>query len=219
MNFLAHIFLSGDHPEVKLGNFFGDFVKGNQLDRFPERVRQGILLHRKIDSFTDSHPVFRESVQLLRPAFGRYAGIMADMYYDHLLAISFQQYSVKPLQRFARNFYFHALLRYPLLPPRIKRFIFHFVTTNRLHKYASYEGLQASLEIMRDRKSKAIQPEVAVVVLDQYFTELSSHFTLFFPEMIQFVQNELIRINVTFENHTYDATRNTNTTNSVQIKW
>jgi len=218
MNFLAHIFLSGDHLEVKLGNFFGDFVKGNQLDRFPERVRQGIVLHRKIDSFTDAHPVFRESVQLLRPAFGRYAGIMADMYYDHLLAVSFQQYSVKQLRSFARNFYFHALLRYPLLPPRIKRFIFHFVTTNRLHKYASYGGLKASLEIMRDRKSKAIQPEVAVVVLDQYYANLSTHFSVFFPEMIEFVQNELSVLNLTYENHVNDTARSHNNTTSVQIR-
>ncbi len=218
MNFLAHIFLSGDNPEVKLGNFFGDFVKGNQLDRFPERVRQGIVLHRKIDSYTDAHPVFRESVQLLKPAFGRYAGVMADMYYDYLLAVSFQQYSVKPLRSFARNFYFNALLRYPLLPPRIKRFIFHFVSTNRLQRYASFDGLQASLEIMRTRKSGAIQPEVAIVVLKQYLDELEAHFSLFFPEMIQFVQNELSVLNLTYENHVNDTACSHTSTNSVHIK-
>ena len=217
MNFLAHIFLSGDNPEVKLGNFFGDFVKGNQLDRFPERVRQGIVLHRQIDSYTDAHPVFRESVQLLKPAFGRYAGVMVDMYYDHLLAVTFHRYSVKPLRSFARNFYFHALLRYPLLPPRIKRFIFHFVSTNRLQRYASFDGLQASLEIMRTRKSGAIQPEVAIVVLKQYLDELETHFSIFFPEMILFVQNELITLNLTFENHAYCPVRNNTSSNFVHI--
>jgi acyl carrier protein phosphodiesterase len=191
LNFLAHIFLSGDNPEVKLGNFFGDFVKGSQLDHFPVRVKQGILMHRRIDEFTDNHPVFKESVLLLKPAFGRYAGIMADMYYDHLLAVSFDQYSKLPLRRFACQFYFHALLRYPLLPPRIKRFIFHFVSTNRLVKYASYDGLQASLEIMRTRKSAAIQPEVAIVVLDKHFSELQHQFEAFFPEIMAFAGDEL----------------------------
>ena len=201
MNFLAHIFLSGDHPEVKLGNFFGDFVKGSQFDRFPERVRQGIVLHRKIDSYTDAHPLFRESVQLLRPSFGRYSGIMVDMYYDHLLAISFQQYSNKPLRSFARNFYFHALLRYPLLPPRIKRFIFHFVSTNRLNQYVSYDGLQDSLEIMRARKSGAIQPELAIEILDLYYVELEQMFALFFPELMHYVHLELSMLNLPYENH------------------
>lgn len=189
MNYLAHIFLSGPNPEVKLGNFFGDFVKGSQFDHFPENVQKGIILHRKIDEFTDNHPVFRETVQLLRPHFGRYAGIMADMYYDHLLAVSFHRYSEVSLRCFAYHFYFHALLRYPMLPPRIKRFIFHFVSTNRLQQYATYQGLQASLEIMRDRKSSAIQPELAITVLQANWEELNNHFHRFFPEIIQFTTN------------------------------
>lgn len=191
MNYLAHIFLSGSHPEVKLGNFFGDFVKGSQFDHFPLRVRQGILLHRKIDEYTDAHPVFRETVGLLKPEFGRYSGIMADMYYDHLLAVSFDRYSDVSLRCFAYSFYFHALLRYPLLPPRIKRFIFHFVTTNRLQQYASYRGLQTSLEIMRDRKSSAFQPELAIEVLDRNFDEMNDQFHRFFPQIQQFAGNEL----------------------------
>lgn len=189
MNYLAHIFLSGPHPEVKLGNFFGDFVKGSQFNHFPEKVQKGIILHRKIDEFTDAHPVFRETVQLLKSDFGRYAGIMADMYYDHLLAVSFSRYSEVSLQCFACSFYFHALLRYPLLPPRVKRFIFHFVTTNRLQQYATYQGLQSSLEIMRRHKSSAIQPELAIEVLDRHFDEMNNQFHRFFPDIIQFTTN------------------------------
>jgi len=189
MNYLAHIFLSGPNPEVKLGNFFGDFVKGSQFDHFPENVQKGIILHRKIDEFTDNHPVFRETVQLLKPDFGRYAGIMADMYYDHLLAVSFRFYSEVSLRCFAYHFYFHALLNYRMLPPRIKRFIFHFVSTNRLQQYATYQGLQSSLEIMRNRKSSAIQPELAITVLDANWEELNKQFHRFFPEIIQFATN------------------------------
>jgi acyl carrier protein phosphodiesterase len=191
LNFLAHIFLSGDSPEVKLGNFFGDFVKGNQLNNYPDGIRKGILLHRKIDEFTDNHPVFRQTVLLLRPSFGRYAGIMADMYYDHLLAVSFEQYSVRSLKCFSLHFYFYALLRYPVLPKRIKRFVFHFVGTDRLGKYASKEGLKDSLEIMRRRKSSAIQPNLAIKVLDAHYLILEMHFKAFFPELIQFVEDEL----------------------------
>mgnify|MGYP000843925235 CR=1 FL=1 len=191
VNYLAHIFLSGNHPEIQLGNFFGDFVKGTQFHHFPKRVREGIVLHRKIDEYTDSHPVFRETVHLLKPDFGRYAGIMADMYYDHLLAVSFHRYSEVSLRCFAYNFYFHALLRYPMLPPRIKRFIFHFVSTNRLQQYATYRGLQTSLEIMRDRKSSAFQPELAIRVLDSNFNEMNQQFHRFFPDIVRYSAEEL----------------------------
>lgn len=191
MNFLAHIFLSGNDPEVKLGNFFGDFVKGSSYNNFPERIKKGILLHRRIDEFTDNHIEFKKSVNLLKPRFGRYSGIMADMYYDHFLAADFHNYSSVSLNCFAYNFYMHALLRYPLLPTRIKRFIFHFAGSNRLRKYASKEGLQESLEIMRNRKSAAFQPELAIEVLTEYCNELESHFQYFFPEIIQFADSEL----------------------------
>lgn len=201
LNYLAHIFLSGDHPEVKLGNFFGDFVKGNQFEAFSPHIRQGILLHRRIDEFTDHHPEFRQAVGILRPHFARYSGIMADMYFDHFLASSFADYSTLSLSRFSCNFYFHALVRYPVLPDRIKRFIFHFTGSNRLKKYASLDGLQSSLQIMRDRKSAAIQPGLAIEMLQLHREELESHFARFFPELMVYAQSELDSQHYSYQSH------------------
>ena len=86
MNYLAHILLSGNDRRLQVGNFIGDFVKGTEYEQYPKRIKEGILLHRAIDSFTDNHPVFLETVDMLLPDFGRYSGIMADMFYDYLLA-------------------------------------------------------------------------------------------------------------------------------------
>jgi len=86
LNYLAHIYFSDSCRQVAVGNFIGDFVKGRGYKSYPSGIRKGILLHREIDHFTDNHPVFQETVALLRPSFGRYSGIMADMYYDYLLA-------------------------------------------------------------------------------------------------------------------------------------
>ena len=69
MNFLAHLYLSGEDDEVKLGNFIGDYVKGSKYLEYAEKIKKGILLHRKIDSFTDSHPLIKEASEAFRLAF------------------------------------------------------------------------------------------------------------------------------------------------------
>ena len=103
MNYLAHIYLSGDSKEIKVGNFIGDFVKGNQHQHFPEKVAYGIILHRRIDSFTDQHSAVRECIQLLRPGYGKYAGIVADIFFDHFLASNWKDYSMDSLHHFTKN--------------------------------------------------------------------------------------------------------------------
>ena len=90
MNYLVHIFLSGDDRRVQIGNFVGDAVKGRAYENYPLGFREGILLHREIDDYTDHHPVVREVVDMLRGGFGRYSGVLTDIYFDHLLARSFQ---------------------------------------------------------------------------------------------------------------------------------
>ncbi|MDR0667101.1 MAG: ACP phosphodiesterase [Prevotellaceae bacterium] len=147
MNYLAHIFLSSS-PAVQVGNFIGDFVKGQQVAQYPPDMQEGIWRHRAIDRFTDTHPVVLEARAALREPFGRYAGVLLDMYFDHLLAVRFSDYSTVGLSVFARRFYGSLWRRRRLLPPEVRRFMWHFILSNRLCRYASLEGLQGSLAIM-----------------------------------------------------------------------
>ena len=191
MNYLAHIFLSGNDSQLQIGNFIGDFVKGTKLNTYPTRIREGISLHRKIDSFTDSHPVVRETVAILRPTFGRYSGIIADMYFDYFLAINFYSYaSNKSLRIFAFRFYVHALINYRHLPERVRGFIFHFITTNRLHRYSTMDGLKKSLTIMANYKISAIKPQETIDFLIDNHTELEKLFHQFFPDLMEVVKQE-----------------------------
>ena len=180
MNYLAHIYFSGKNRKVAVGNFIGDFVKGNSYDKYPLSFQEGILLHREIDQFTDTHPIFRESVDLIRPSFGRYSGIMVDMYYDYLLASDFERYSNgQNLGKFSRNFYLSALLYYRWLPKKVKGFIFHFIRTNRLEEYATYDGLEYSLKIMSVYNSSAITPTLGIEVLAKNEAQLRKLFEIF----------------------------------------
>lgn len=194
MNYLSHIFLSGDNRQLQVGNFIGDFVKGKSHENYPPDIQRGILLHREIDRFTDSHPVFLETVEMLRPVFNRYSGIVADMYFDHFLASDFKKYhpsknsssnSSSNLRLFAYNFYLSALLNYPHLPHRVKGFIFHFIGTNRLMKYSTKEGLHQSLQIMSHYKSSAINPDLSISFLQANEEALKTLFERFMPEVIQ----------------------------------
>ena len=191
MNYLAHIFLSGTDHQLQIGNFIGDFVKGSHFNNYPNGIRDGIILHRKIDSFTDSHTLVNETVVLLRPTFGRYSAIITDMYFDYFLAVNFRTYShQKSLYLFSQRFYFFAFLNYRHLPHKVKRFIFHFTGTNRLYKYASLDGLRRSLEIMAAHKISAIDPDKTIAFLLENREELEYKFHQFFPDLIDYVKTE-----------------------------
>ncbi|OJV22371.1 MAG: ACP phosphodiesterase [Bacteroidetes bacterium 41-46] len=190
MNYLAHIYLSEGKRQLQVGNFIGDFVKGRKHEEYPKEIQMGILLHREIDKFTDCHPIFLETTELLRPTFGRYSGIIADMYFDYLLASDFKRYNKsRSLTLFAANFYLSAIIYYKWLPDRVKGFIFHFIWTNRLKQYSTYEGLEYSLRIMSHYKSSAINPELSISFLKDNEEVLRSRFNLFMPQAIDYVRS------------------------------
>jgi acyl carrier protein phosphodiesterase len=145
LNFLAHIYLSGDSDEIKVGNFIGDYVKGRNYENYPELVRKGILLHRKIDSYTDSHPIVIQSQRHLKKRFRRYSGVIVDIFYDHFLASEWNTFSKHPLRQYVINMYEALVGHYFLLPDEIKTFLPFFIINNWLESYTSIEGIEGVL--------------------------------------------------------------------------
>ena len=190
MNYLAHIFLSGNDRRVEIGNFIGDAVKGHSYELYPEAIRQGILLHRAIDGFTDNHMLVRKTVQDLKPYFGRYSAIVLDIFFDYMLASRFSDFSDMSLGKFSRRFYLALITNRRHLPHRIKRFMWHFIATDRLSRYADKEGIRRSLEIMVAYKHISISPLQAIEYLDEHEEHLRSIFNEVFKELQTYV-NEL----------------------------
>ena len=85
MNYLAHVYLSGANDLIKVGNFMADSVKGSQYLNYEKELQHGILLHRHIDSYTDAHPIYRQSKHRLHEKYGHYSGVIMDILYDHFL--------------------------------------------------------------------------------------------------------------------------------------
>jgi acyl carrier protein phosphodiesterase len=191
MNYLAHILLSGNDRRCQVGNFIGDFVKGNRYEDYPAKIRRGILLHRKIDSFTDSHPLVLDTVALLRPVFGRYSAIIVDVCFDHFLASGFGRYAPgRSLRCTAFNFYYACIRYHGSLPPRVKRFIWHFIGTNRLMRYGTIDGLHEAFTIMAGYKIPALQPDEIMAFLEQNRQRMEDNFARFFPQLMEYAAKE-----------------------------
>ena len=105
LNFLAHLYLSGSNSKIMIGNFIADHIKGNQFTHLGPEIQQGIKLHQKIDTFTDTHEVTRRSKRRLHKRYGLFAGIVIDIFYDHYLAKNWNDYSEIPLKVYVNSVY------------------------------------------------------------------------------------------------------------------
>lgn len=188
MNYLSHIYLSGDSEEIKIGNFIGDFVKGQQYLRYSPDVAKGIMLHRQIDLFTDSHDIVKECIKKLRPGFGKYSGIVIDIFLDHFLAANWQHYSFEMLPSFTKRFHAVLLSNFFLLPSQVKMFLPFLIQNKRLQSYISFDGIEKTLRIMVSRTSLPSEIEFAMKILEDEYDFFNQAFNRFFPEMIHFVE-------------------------------
>lgn len=190
MNYLAHIYLSGDSDEIKIGNFIGDYVKGIKYRNYPEQVAYGIRLHRNIDSFTDQHPLVKECINLLKPGYGRYAGIVTDVFFDHFLASNWKDYSPYTLRQFSKHAHAVFLSNFMLLPFRVKQFLPFLIQHKRLESYADRDNLLQVLEIMSNRTSLPANSHWAMQVLNEEYIRFETLFRSFFAELIDYVETD-----------------------------
>lgn len=190
MNYLSHIYLSGESEEIKLGNFIGDFVKGQQFLKYPPNVAKGILLHRQIDTFTDSHPIVNECIMKLRPGFGKHSGIVIDIFLDHFLAVNWHHYSFEKLPTFTKRFHAVLLSNFFQLPSQVKMFLPFLIQNKRLQSYASFGGIEKTLRIMAQRTSLPSETEFAIKILEDEYSFFNQAFNQFFPEIIRFVESK-----------------------------
>ncbi len=191
MNFLAHIYLSGQDPELKIGNFIADSVKGKKFLEYPKRISQGITLHRKIDSYTDSHEIVKQSISRLSPKYGRYSSVIVDILYDHFLAANWKDYSATPLEQYTLDFYDLLHDYYEILPQKIQNFLPYMIRDNWLLSYATISGIGSVLSGMNRRTKNRSKMNFAVIELEQYYTDFEKEFRSFFEELELFTKNEM----------------------------
>ena len=191
MNFLAHIYLSGEDDQVTIGNFIADGIKGKKYLKFPKKIQQGILLHRAIDSYTDAHYVVRQSTKRLHKNYGHYSGVIVDILYDHFLAKNWNKYHPQPLDEYVDDFYELLHDNYQTLPTRIQRMMPYMTSDNWLLSYATIPGISKILKGMNVRTKGVSKMNFAVLELEEFYEEFEEEFTTFFEELIAYSENKL----------------------------
>ncbi|GAA4385935.1 ACP phosphodiesterase [Hymenobacter koreensis] len=188
MNFLAHLLLSGPNDDLIVGNFAAEAVRGRAaVEAYAPAVQRGIRLHRLIDSFTDNHPVVRRSTARLRESgLGKWAGVVADVGYDHLLARNFASYTYdphEPLAAFSQRMYSVLQARHAELPERLQHMFRYMRQDDWLTNYARPEGLERALYgLSRRVPSGAVLATGAAAFLAER-AAYEADFAEFWPEL------------------------------------
>jgi acyl carrier protein phosphodiesterase len=191
MNFLAHLYLTRNHPEkVTIGNFMADAVKGNKaFENYDPETALGIRIHRAIDDYTDKHPMFKMGTRRLHPSYGKFAPIIMDIVYDHILASNWREYSWAPLQKFADDQYELIEKHYEILPERTKRWFKFMKQNNLLYEYANEERIEFVLRLIDRRTGGISGMGSAINEISFHKDEYTEEFHLFFKDIQQYLKN------------------------------
>lgn len=195
LNYLAHL-LVAEHTQTSLiGNFLGDFVKGPVDDlEYPASIKRGIRLHRAVDVFTDSHPIFLQSRARISSKRRRYAGIIVDLAYDHFLSLHWKSYSQANRSEFINDFY--RTLEYNLewLPMKCKSMARPMIQNDWLGQYHAIEGIAASINGISRRINHQFNRDNplfdAIEEVEADFNNLANDFNEFFPLLLQFAREQ-----------------------------
>lgn len=187
MNFLAHIYLSGTSDELLVGNFIGDFVKGRKFNDYPEKIKEGILLHRHIDNFTDTHSVVRKSKSYFQHSYGKYSGVIIDILYDYFLSKNWHYYSSVSLDVFIGRLFMRLSKYISVFPQSVKNFFPNFVNHNWLASYGTLAGIEGVFNGMSKKTSLPNETESAMQIIASKYEQLNKEFNLYFPELMDYV--------------------------------
>lgn len=187
MNYLAHVALSQNDPELILGNMLGDFVPLSRINSYPPRVSLGIKLHKAIDRFTDSHPVFLRSKSHIRDDYRILKGVMVDIFYDHFLAVKWENYYQESLPAACQNFYAVFCSNLSLVPEKLQKMLPRLVSENWFVSYGTLEGINWVLNGLSGRLSRPNLLGRGIGELKEHYQKFSEDFDKFYPELQSFV--------------------------------
>ncbi|KAA8743455.1 DUF479 domain-containing protein [Pseudomonas koreensis] len=187
MNYLAHLHLGGQEPEQLLGSLYGDFVKGALPSRFSAKTEEAINLHRKIDAFTDSHPVVKRALSRFTVTRRRFGGIALDMFFDHCLARDWDRYAEITLETFSKRVY--GLLQSEAnLPERLAQIAPLIISEDWLGAYRDFSMISHGLDVISERLSQPENLRGAFEELTSLYEPLSSDFEELYPLLMKFAK-------------------------------
>ncbi|MBA3664777.1 MAG: DUF479 domain-containing protein [Bacteroidetes bacterium] len=185
MNYLAHSFLSRNEPGLTVGNFIADHIHGNHYEKYAPAIIEGVLLHRRIDTFTDAHEKFKESKRFFYKGYEKYSGILIDIYFDHLLAKNFDTYSAIPLQQYCDSVYKMYTAHIKQLPPDSARFLDYVLHNNIYFNYSTLEGIERVLYHLSHRINHGILLNTSIKLFTDNEIQIQKNFEIFFKDALR----------------------------------
>jgi acyl carrier protein phosphodiesterase len=185
MNYLAHLYLSQSDINLMVGNYIADHVKGKDYLKYSEGVQQGIMMHREIDTFTDSHSIPQKGKDRLYEKYGKYSAVLIDMFYDHVLAKEWSDYSPIPLSTFSRSAYKLLKSQQHLFPAASSRTLDWMSRGDWLSGYATVEGIGRALNGISQRARFENNMDESVDALIEFYPEYKAEFAEFLPLLIK----------------------------------
>ena len=193
MNWLAHLLLSPRDIDVRLGNVLADAVRGPERERMGPAFHEGVRCHTQIDAFTDSHAMVERSAARIEPRFRRFAGVLMDVFYDHLLTRNWDRFCSVPLRGFTEQFHEDALQRLTSLPETAAEVLRWMIAHDRLYSYRESSGLEITLHSLSRRLNRRLNRDIrlyeALPGLMAARAEIEQDFLEFFPELIRETQH------------------------------
>ena len=184
MNYLGHLALSGENEDVLFGNFIADAVKGNSYHKFNNSIQKGILLHRFIDHFTDTHPVYLKGKRRMYADLPKVSGILLDILYDHILLKKWKDYFVKEPSEFIDSCYEILDAKIDLMPEKIAYMFYYMKKDNWLLNYQFEWGLYKSISGIEKRITPSIDLEAFKTILNENKAAYFSEFDEFFKDIL-----------------------------------
>lgn len=195
MNLLAHAYLSFENEEILTGNMMADFTRGKPTPSLPEKIKNGILLHREIDDFTDHHPINIATYALFRESAGRFAPVFLDIAYDYFLANSSQYFPTQEKREaFAQNTYQAIEKHIEHTGERFQELFFRMKAQNWLARYNQKESIARSFHSVTYRTKHITNTDTIFEAFEKQENQLQQAFDSFFPELETHVKKMLFRL-------------------------
>lgn len=190
LNYLAHLYLADQTDDSLIGNLLGDFVKGRPGEHYSDEIVAGILFHRKIDAFSDAHPIMRTSRGRIGPQMRRFSGIIIDVCYDHFLAKHWRRYSNQNLTVFVQHAYDVLQKNHFILPERLQRILPYMISEDWLGRYIEIKSVGVTLDRITRRLTRGERFRGAIVEVEKNYDDLESDFLKFFPDLLDYACRE-----------------------------
>lgn len=183
MNHLAHFLLAPSSDAARMGTLLGDFARGTDLSAYPPEVERAIRLHRRIDAVTDTHPALGPVKALAPPHLRRYAGILTDVFCDHILIAQWPRWSDEPLEVFCDSVYASLARTAPAMPPEAGALAQRMGQYGILRACETREGVARVLSRIASRLSRPVPLGDGAAMLDTRRAEIETAFAALFPDL------------------------------------